>query len=116
MRSRAPRAWSTFSVEREAVQRTSGTALSAAPSQTAAVVTVIPPARESEVVDPTGCGDAYRAGLILGLMRGLDLPTCGRMASLMGALKVGHPGTQNQKFTYDEFAAAFREQFGDALD
>jgi adenosine kinase len=76
----------------------------------------IPPARESEVVDPTGCGDAYRAGLMLGLMRGLDLPTCGRMASLMGALKVGHPGTQNQKFTYAEFAAEFREQFGYALD
>ncbi|HZH75170.1 MAG TPA: carbohydrate kinase family protein [Archangium sp.] len=76
----------------------------------------IPPAREREVVDPTGCGDAYRAGLIFGLMRGFDLPTCGRMASLMGALKLGHPGTQNQKFTYAEFAAEFREQFGYALD
>src|SRR6476661_8696001 len=68
----------------------------------------IPPAREQQVVDPTGCGDAYRAGLILGLMRGYDLPTCGRMASLMGALKVGHPGTQNQRFTYDDFAAEYR--------
>ena len=75
----------------------------------------VPPARERDVVDPTGCGDAYRAGLILGLMRGYDLPTCGRMASLMGALKVGHAGTQNQRFTYDEFAAEYREQFGHAL-
>ncbi|AXK73456.1 carbohydrate kinase family protein [Lysobacter sp. TY2-98] len=75
----------------------------------------IPPARERAVVDPTGCGDAYRAGLIFGLMNNMDLPTCGRMASLMGALKVGHPGTQNQKFTYDEFAAEFRDQFGYAL-
>jgi hypothetical protein len=41
--------------------------------------------------DPTGCGDAYRAGLIYGLMRDMDLSTCGRMASLMGALKVEHP-------------------------
>ena len=55
------------------------------------------------------------SGLILGLMRGYDLPTCGRMASLMGALKVEHPGTQNQRFTYDEFAAQFRQQFGYAL-
>jgi adenosine kinase len=75
----------------------------------------IPPAREREIVDPTGCGDAYRAGLILGLMRGYDLPTCGRMASLMGALKVGHAGTQNQFFSYDEFAAEYRGQFGHAL-
>jgi adenosine kinase len=75
----------------------------------------IPPARERKVVDPTGCGDAYRAGLIHGLVRGLDLPTCGRMASLMGALKVEHHGTQNQRFTRDEFAAQFEDQFGYAI-
>ena len=75
----------------------------------------IPPARERQAVDPTGCGDAYRAGLIFGLMRGDDLPTCGRMASLMGALKVEHPGTQNQRFDYAQFAAAFKDQFGYAL-
>jgi adenosine kinase len=75
----------------------------------------IPPARERQVVDPTGCGDAYRAGLIFGLMRGDDLPTCGRMASLMGALKVEHPGTQNQRFDYAQFAAEFKDQFGYAL-
>jgi adenosine kinase len=72
----------------------------------------IPPARERQVVDPTGCGDAYRAGMIFGIMKGLDWPTVGRMASLMGALKVEHPGTQNQRFTYGEFAAQFEEQFG----
>lgn len=75
----------------------------------------IPPARERQVVDPTGCGDAYRAGLIFGIMKGWDWPTAGRMASLMGALKVEHPGTQNQHFTYAEFAAQFKEQFGYAL-
>ena len=47
----------------------------------------IPPARERQVIDPTGCGDAYRAGLIYGIMQGRDWPTTGRMASLMGALK-----------------------------
>ncbi len=66
--------------------------------------------------DPTGCGDAYRAGLIHGLMTGKDLETAGRMASLMGALKVEHPGTQNQRFTYGEFADQFKQQFGYALD
>jgi len=75
----------------------------------------IPPARERQVVDPTGCGDAYRAGLIFGIMKGKDWPTVGRMASLMGALKIEHPGTQNQRFTYSEFADQFRQQFGYAL-
>ena len=75
----------------------------------------IPPAHERRITDPTGCGDAYRAGLIFGLMKDYDLPTCGRMASLMGALKVEHPGTQNQRFTYDEFADQFRQQFGYSL-
>lgn len=76
----------------------------------------ISPARERRVVDPTGCGDAYRAGVIFGIMRGKDWPTVGRMASLMGALKVEHPGTQNQHFTWIEFAAEFTEQFGYAPD
>ena len=75
----------------------------------------IPPAHERRITDPTGCGDAYRAGLIFGLMKNYDLPTCGRMASLMGALKVEHPGTQNQRFTYAEFADQFRQQFGYSL-
>jgi len=76
----------------------------------------IPPARERVIVDPTGCGDAYRAGLMFGIMHGKDWPTTGRIASLMGALKVEHPGTQNQRFNYAEFAAEFADQFGYALD
>ncbi|HET6632545.1 MAG TPA: carbohydrate kinase family protein [Rhodanobacteraceae bacterium] len=76
----------------------------------------IPAAREQSITDPTGCGDAYRAGLIFGISRGMDWDTVGRMASLMGALKVEHPGTQNQQFTYDEFADHFHEQFGYRLD
>jgi adenosine kinase len=75
----------------------------------------IPPAHERRVTDPTGCGDAYRAGLLFGIMRGDDWATTGRMASLMGALKVEHPGTQNQRFDYAGFAEQFRQQFGYAL-
>jgi adenosine kinase len=71
----------------------------------------IPCAKAHEVVDPTGCGDAYRAGLIHGLLHGLDWPTTGRIASLMGALKIETLGTQNHTFTAAEFqqrlAAAF---------
>lgn len=76
----------------------------------------VPPARERRTVDPTGCGDAYRAGLIFGILHGKDWPTIGRMASLMGALKVEHPGTQNQRFDYAGFATEFKTQFGYALD
>ena len=76
----------------------------------------IPPAHERRITDPTGCGDAYRAGLIFGLMRDCDWATAGRMASLMGALKIEYPGTQNQRFGYAEFAEQFRQQFGYALD
>ncbi len=75
----------------------------------------IPPAHERRVSDPTGCGDAYRAGLIFGIMKGMDWATSGRIASLMGALKIEHPGTQNQRFSHDEFAEQFRQQFGYAL-
>lgn len=63
----------------------------------------IPCAKPKAVVDPTGCGDAYRAGLIHGLLHGLDWPTTGRIASLMGALKIETLGTQNHTFSRDEF-------------
>jgi adenosine kinase len=63
----------------------------------------IPCATPEAVVDPTGCGDAYRAGLIHGLLHGLDWKTTGRIASLMGAIKIEALGTQNHKFTPAEF-------------
>lgn len=75
----------------------------------------IPPAHERRVTDPTGCGDAFRAGLIFGIEKGYDWLTIGRIGNLMGALKVEYPGTQNQRFDYDEFAGQFRQQFGYAL-
>ena len=75
----------------------------------------IPAARPDAVTDPTGCGDAYRAGLVYGLRHGLDWETTGRVASLMGAIKVAHPGTQSHSFGLDEFRDRFRAAFGRAL-
>jgi len=64
------------------------------------------------VRDPTGCGDAYRAGLILGLLRDLDWETTGRIAALMGAIKIEHHGTQNHRFAHSELGARYAEGFG----
>ncbi len=72
----------------------------------------IPAAPVKGTVDPTGCGDAYRAGLLFGLMRGADWETTGRIASLMGAIKVESHGTQNHSFDAMSFSARFREAFG----
>jgi len=54
------------------------------------------------VVDPTGCGDAYRAGLLYGIASGWDWQTCGRLASTMGAIKIASRGGQNHKPTRAE--------------
>ena len=72
----------------------------------------VPCAKPLAVVDPTGCGDAYRAGLIHGLLKGLDWETTGRMASLMGALKIESRGPQNHRFTEAQFDRRYRENFG----
>jgi adenosine kinase len=72
----------------------------------------VPSASPTAVVDPTGCGDAYRAGLIHGLLHGLDWETTGRMASLMGAIKIGSRGPQNHSITRAEFDRRYRDNFG----
>lgn len=73
---------------------------------------VIPVARAKQLLDPTGCGDAYRAGLLYGLQNGLDWEITGRIAALMGAIKIEHAGTQNHSFTFAEFADRFKNTFG----
>ena len=75
----------------------------------------VPCAKPKTVVDPTGCGDAYRAGLIHGLLHGLDWETTGRVASLMGAIKIESRGPQNHEFTRAEFGRRYRDNFGQTL-
>ena len=75
----------------------------------------IPAARAESLVDPTGCGDAYRAGLLYGLMHGMDWETTGRIASLMGKIKIEVRGTQNHKFDKQEFTDLFKLHFGYSL-
>lgn len=75
----------------------------------------IPLAKASAVNDPTGCGDAYRAGLLYGIMNDMDWETTGKIASLLGAIKIESHGTQNHSFTRDEFEVRFKESFGHSL-
>jgi adenosine kinase len=72
----------------------------------------IPAARADAVVDPTGCGDAYRAGLLLGLMSGADWETTGRLASVMGALKIASHGTQNHSPKRESLLQGFKANYG----
>src|SRR5260370_8275357 len=62
--------------------------------------------------DPTGAGDAYRAGLVAGLLRGLDIPTAGAVASLAATYAVEQVGTIEHMYSGEEFSARFREPFG----
>jgi adenosine kinase len=71
----------------------------------------IPCARAESLADPTGCGDAYRGGLLWGIASGLDWETAGRVAALMGAIKIERPGTQNHRITPDAFRARFKKEF-----
>jgi adenosine kinase len=72
----------------------------------------IPAVPAEKVVDPTGCGDAYRAGLLYGITNGFDWPTSGRLASLLGSIKIAHQGGQNHSFTQAEIADKFEQAFG----
>lgn len=73
---------------------------------------LIPPAKASAVVDPTGCGDAYRAGLLYGLANDWDWERTGRLASTMGALKIASRGGQNHAVNRERVAALYARSFG----
>ncbi len=75
----------------------------------------IPCVKPHAVIDPTGCGDAYRAGLLYGIAQGWDWRTTGRLASLMGAIKIASRGGQNHQVTRDEVGARYREAFGASI-
>ncbi|MES2565125.1 MAG: carbohydrate kinase family protein [Pseudomonadota bacterium] len=78
-------------------------------------VTDIPCVKAAEIVDPTGCGDAFRAGLLYGLAAEFDWQTTGQLASLLGSIKIAQRGGQNHRFTRDEIAQRYREAYGSRL-
>lgn len=75
----------------------------------------IPAVRPKKVVDPTGCGDAYRAGLLYGIAQGMDWQETGQLASLMGTLKIAYRGGQNHRYDRDEIGQRYFEAFGSRL-
>jgi adenosine kinase len=78
-------------------------------------VAEIPPAPARREVDPTGAGDAYRAGLVAGLLRGLDVATAGRVASLAATYAIEQVGTAEHSYSTGEFADRFGDAFGAPL-
>lgn len=75
----------------------------------------IKPAKPKEVLDPTGAGDAYRAGFMAGYTKGLDLKTCGQMGSVAACYAVEKYGTTNHTFTMEEFIQRYKENFGESF-
>jgi adenosine kinase len=75
-------------------------------------IPVVPP---TDVVDPTGCGDAYRAGLLYGISNDFDWESTGRLASLLGSIKIAQRGPQNHELTRESVAERFREAYGTNL-
>jgi adenosine kinase len=73
---------------------------------------LVEPAKADSIQDPTGCGDAYRAGLLHGLLNDLDLVTTCRIGSVMGAIKISHQGPQNHKPSMDEIQQRFFDAYG----
>jgi adenosine kinase len=72
----------------------------------------IPPVKAAQLIDPTGCGDAFRGGLLFGLENGMDWETTGRLASLMGSIKIAHQGPQNHQLSLDHIKDQFKTAFG----
>jgi adenosine kinase len=75
----------------------------------------IPPVPALKVIDPTGCGDAFRGGLLFGLENGMDWETTGRLASLMGSIKISHQGPQNHQISKTQITEQFKSVFGFSL-
>ena len=72
----------------------------------------VPSVEAESVVDPTGCGDAYRAALLYGIARSWDWPSTGKLGAVMGALKIARRGAQNHAATRAEIESRFRKAFG----
>ncbi|MBI5100623.1 MAG: carbohydrate kinase family protein [Nitrospirae bacterium] len=74
--------------------------------------TFIPPAKAGDVVDPTGAGDAYRAGLVKGLSLGMDMVNAAKMGAVAAVYAIEHYGTQEHRYTYEEFMERYKTNFG----
>jgi len=75
----------------------------------------IPAAKPTAVLDPTGCGDAYRAGLLYGIAHGWDWERTGGLASVLGAIKIASRGAQKHAVTRESVATLYRATFGTDL-
>jgi adenosine kinase len=72
----------------------------------------IPCVEADRIVDPTGCGDAYRSGLLYGIANGFDWLRTGRLAAVMGAIKIAHRGGQSHQPSREEIGERYRRAFG----
>ena len=72
----------------------------------------VPVVKVADIVDPTGCGDAFRAGMLFGLTRGMDWMTIGRLSSLMGAIKIASQGGQNHAPSVAQIEDRFFQEYG----
>ena len=75
----------------------------------------VPAVRPSALVDPTGCGDAYRAGLLYGIAHGWEWLRTGRLAALLGSAKIASRGGQNHALDRQRLAALYAANFGGSL-
>jgi adenosine kinase len=75
----------------------------------------VPAVKPDSLVDPTGCGDAFRAGLLYGMARGWEWRKSGRLASVMGAIKIAHRGGQNHRTGREAIGQHFADAFGESL-
>ncbi len=75
----------------------------------------IPAAKPTAVLDPTGCGDAYRAGILYGIAHGWDWERTGGLASVLGAIKIASRGAQKHALSRDSVATLYRTTFGTDL-
>lgn len=76
---------------------------------------LIPVVHARKIVDPTGCGDAFRSGLLIGLSRGYEFEKACKMGALVATYSVENPGTQNYRFTFNEFSKRFKKSFQEPL-
>ena len=74
----------------------------------------VPAVKPEAIIDPTGCGDAYRAGLLYGIVSGMDWKSTGQLASVMGSIKIASKGGQNHELSREKVALVYRKAFGNS--